>query len=348
MSADEVLNVLFVHTAGSHLSLEGGAVRCFHPVDDSWRRLPLARIESIVMIGAVSASTDLLLHCAELGIPLHWVSEFGKPRATALGPSAMGGAVRAAQHAAHADGAARLSIARTFVNGKITNMLSVLRTASHDATGHARQGLREGIERIVAARDAHSGTETDHPESRFAVLGLEGVTSRSYFTALRHTLRTDSGIDIPTQRTRRPATDPVNATMSFAYGLTRMSVHGAIHAAGLDPAIGYLHGDRDRQPSLVLDLMEELRPVADRLVVSLLNRRQLRSAHFTKSVSGAVELTEDGRRTLFTAWHEHRTALTQHEILRRDIPHALVPLTQARLMARFLTGDIDTYSPYRF
>lgn len=123
MSADEVLNVLFVHTAGSHLSLEGGSVRCFMAVDESWRRLPLARIESIVMIGAVSASTELLLRCAELGVPVHWVSEFGKPRATVLGPTGMGGAIRTAQHAAHADAAKRLTIARTLVDGKIANML---------------------------------------------------------------------------------------------------------------------------------------------------------------------------------------------------------------------------------
>ena len=135
--------------------------------------------------------------------------------------------------------------------------------------------------------------------------------------------------------------------MSFAYALTRIGVHGAVHSAALDPAIGFLHGDRDGQPSLVLDLMEELRPVADRVVTNLFNRKQLRPEHFDTTVSRAVQLTEEGRRALFKEWHEHRSALTFHEALDRKIPHCVVPLTQARLMTRFLTGDTPAYIPYR-
>ena len=204
MSADEVLNVLVVHTAGSHLSLEGGAVRCFHPVDDSWRRLPLARIESIVMIGAVSASTDLLLHCAGLGIPLHWVSEFGKPRATALGPSAMGGAVRAAQHAAHADGAARLSIARTFVNGKITNMLSVLRTASHDATGHV---IPHATCQRIAQRAHDQGANGIEARSALAVISPSATSELAWWPGSQRA--TQVGRRVPYGQWRAPnVSDP--------------------------------------------------------------------------------------------------------------------------------------------
>lgn len=347
MSATEVLNTLYVHTAGSHLSLDGGAVRCYSADDDSWRRLPLARIDSIVLIGAVNASTDLILHCAGEHIPMHWLSEFGKPRATVLGPLGHGGATREAQHAAHSDHAVRMAIARGIVEGKIANMLAVLRVASHDATGHVKQALREGITRIEAARDTAAVNGASGAESRFSLLGLEGATSRFYFTALRQTLRPDAGVPIPDRRTRRPATDPVNATMSFAYALARIESQGAIHAVGLDPAIGFLHGDRNGQPSLVLDLMEEFRPVADRVVTTLFNRKQLRAEHFNHAVSGAVELTEEGRRALFTAWHEHRSSVTTHRAIHQEMPHALVPLTQARLMARFLTGDTPAYMPFR-
>jgi CRISPR-associated protein Cas1 len=347
MTTTEVLNTLYVHTAGSHLSLDGGAVRCYSADDDSWRRLPLARVDAIVLIGAVNASTDLILRCAEEAIPIHWLSEFGKPRALVLGPLGHGGATRSAQHAAHSHNSTRLAIARSIVEGKIANMLAVLRTASHDASGQSKQALRDGISRIESARDSARLHGTSDDESRYSLLGLEGATSRFYFTALRHTLRPDAGVPVPERRTRRPATDPVNATMSFAYGLTRIEAHGAIHAAGLDPAIGYLHGDRSGQPSLVLDLMEEFRPVADRIVTTLFNRKQLRAEHFTQAISGAVELTEEGRRALFTAWHEHRRSVTHHRVINQDMPHALVPLTQARLMARFLTSDTPEYLPFR-
>lgn len=347
MTATEVQNTLFVQSPGSHVSLEGGSIRCFTADDDIWRRLPLARVDALILIGRVSASSELLLYCADQGIPVHWLSEFGRHRAVVFGPHDSGGGIRAAQYEAHLDSGRRTSIAASIVDAKIGNMLAVLRTAAHDATGHNKQALREGIDRIVDTRAAFRASAQDGSATRQTVLGFEGATSRFYFTAVRHTLRPVDGIQVPRRRTRRPATDPFNATLSFCYGLTRSAVHGAVHAAGLDPAIGFLHGDRDSQPSLVLDLMEELRPVADRLAVRMFNLKQLRPSHFATQVSGAVQLNETGRRVLLAAWHEHRQKTTEHRVLRRQIPRAVVPLIQARLLARFLIGDCAAYPAFK-
>lgn len=345
MNATDIFNTLYVQTPGSHVSLDGDAVRCHIAGSDAWRRLPLARVESIVLIGAVSATSDLLLRCADEGRAVFWLSEFGRPRASVLGPFGGRGAIRSAQHVAHSDPAHRVRLAHAFVLGKIVNMRAFLRLAAHDATGHDGQALREAINRTTVLIDRER--ESSASATRERTLGIEGAASRFYFTGLRHALHPEAAVPIPATRARHPSPDPINATMSFAYGLTRSAVMGAIHAASLDPAIGYLHGDRDGQPSLALDLMEELRPRADHVVVTLFNRKQLRAEHFEQAVSGAVQMTEEGRKILFSAWHEHRQSTTSHVLLRRDVPQALVPQIQARILVRHLTGDIPSYLPHR-
>lgn len=341
MSSEEVDHTLFVSTPGSHLTLEVDSVRCHLAESDTWRRLPLARIHSIVLFGAVTATADLMLRCADDGRPVHWLTEFGRPRASLLGPMNHSGATRRAQHAAHADSCTRNALAETIVLGKIAAMVKQLRRASHDATGHDKQALRDSIQRIAAL----AAEVPDSPRNRAQVLGLEGAATRYYFTGMRHWLHPGEGIEVPRARSRHPAVDPVNAALSFAYALTRGAVHGAIHAVGLDPSIGFLHGDRDGQPALVLDLMEELRPVADHVVVRAFNRRQLRSEHFVTTISGAVQLTDEGRKALFAVWHDHRQSASPHLRLGRDIPNSLVPHVQARLLVRHLTGDLDSYPP---
>lgn len=168
--------------------------------------------------------------------------------------------------------------------------------------------------------------------TRAQTLGIEGIASRRYFAGLSVALKAR---DFP-GRQRRPALDPVNAVLSFLYSMTRLSVHGAVHAAGLDPFCGFLHGDRDGQPSLVLDLMEEFRPAADRVAVSLFNRKQLREEHFESALSGAVSLSESGREIVMAAWHQHRVQDSRLKSARMVVPNAAIPIVQANLMANAL------------
>ena len=95
--------------------------------------------------------------------------------------------------------------------------------------------------------------------------------------------------------------------------------------------------------------MEELRPVmADRLAVTLVNRRQLRAEHFEEMPGGAVYLTEDGRKTVLVAYQERKEEELQHRVLRRRLPLGLVPHIQARLLARHLRGDLREYAPFMY
>lgn len=127
----------------------------------------------------------------------------------------------------------------------------------------------------------------------------------------------------------------------------RSLVHGAAEQVGLDPHIGYLHGLRPGKPALALDLMEEFRPVlADRFLLTLLNRRQIRGEHFEVLSGGAVRLTDDGRTTVLGAWQDWKAQRWEHPIAGRDVPAGLLPVVQARILARHLRGDLPAYLPW--
>ncbi|HEX4811525.1 MAG TPA: CRISPR-associated endonuclease Cas1, partial [Nonomuraea sp.] len=179
------------------------------------------------------------------------------------------------------------------------------------------------------------------------VLGWEGQAARLYFQGLAAMLRTTPDFASFTVRTRRPPTDPVNALLSFLYGLTRTLVHGATEQVGLDPYLGFLHGLRPGKPALALDLMEEFRPIhADRLALNLLNRKQLRAEHFETMPGGAVQLTEDGRRTVLTEWQAWKSKEWPHKLLGRKVSASLLPVIQARLLARHIRGELPAYMPW--
>lgn len=150
-------------------------------------------------------------------------------------------------------------------------------------------------------------------------------------------------------RTRRPPRDRANAVLSFLYALVRGECASALEGVGLDPQVGYLHALRPGRPALALDLMEEFRPVlADRLAVTLINRRQLRPEHFENAPGGAVLLTEEGRKTVIVAYQKRKEEEIQHRVLKQRLPIGLAPHIQARLLARHLRNDLKAYPPFLY
>jgi CRISPR-associated protein Cas1 len=328
------LRTLFVHTPGTRLILDGDAVRALRD-DAKPRRLPLNAIDSIAVLSGVDISTPLLTRCAEDGRTIAILSLYGKPRAVIEGPDSGRGQLRRYQYRAHFDDEQRNALARTIVAGKINQMRWALRQWARDADQDTARTLH------ATAAQLDDDRLTLDQADRATALGIEGAATRRYFAEFGNVLKAQS---FP-GRHRRPATDPVNATLSFLYAMTRLSVHGAIHAAGLDPYCGYLHGDRDSQPSLVLDLMEEFRPAADRLTVSLFNRKQLRDTHFESQLTGAVALTDEGREVVMNAWHQHRQRDCNLRAARAALPNAAVPIAQANVLANALRSG-TMYQPH--
>lgn len=322
---EPILRTLFVHTPGTRLVLDGNSIKAIRD-DTQTRRLPLHVIDTLVVVGGVDVSTPLLLHCAENQRVVAFLSRFGKPRAVVDGALQGRSELRRLQYAAHASANRRDELAAGIVAGKLKQMSWGLRQLARSGKDATAASLREVSSSLEVSAAATPG------RPRQELLGVEGEASRRYFAAYGTTLRGSPWRG----RQRRPATDPINALLSWCYGMTRIAVHGAVAVAGLDPGTGFLHGDRASQSSLVLDLMEEFRPAADALAAKLWNTKQVNASHFVSSVSGAVELTLEGREVLFDAWHKHRMTAVTLRGRSLTIPHAMVPIVQAHGLANAL------------
>lgn len=338
----ELLNTLYVQTQGAGLYLDHDAVKLTAPESPGHQRLPLRRLESIIAIGHIAISSDLLTRCAEDGRPVVWMSRSGRFLARVDGEVHGNVLLRHAQHLAHADQPRRLEIARCCVAGKIQNSRQMLLRSARDAESGRQAELRSLADELGQLISALPGISMIDE-----LLGAEGNAARVYYRGFGLLLKPSEGVPPFQLRTRRPPTDPVNSVLSFLYGLLRTSIHGSAEEVGLDPYVGFLHGLRPGKPALALDLMEEFRPVyADRLALTLFNRRQLRAEHFETLPGGAVRLTEDGRKLVLTEWQQFRQRQWVHQLLGRNVQAALLPSIQARLLARHLRGELPSYLPW--
>lgn len=180
-----------------------------------------------------------------------------------------------------------------------------------------------------------------------ALRGAEGEAGQTYFAVFDYLVRGEKPFFAFNGRSRRPPLDPLNAVLSFLYALLTADCRAALEAVGLDPAVGYLHADRPGRPSLALDLMEEFRPFfADRLALSLVNRRQLSPKDFRTLDNGATLLTDEGRKAVLVAYQERKRDEIQHPFLEERLTVGLLWFVQAQLLARHIRGDLDAYPPF--
>jgi CRISPR-associated protein Cas1 len=229
------------------------------------------------------------------------------------------------------------------VAAKVQNSrLVLLREARQTSSQEKAEALYDAGKRM--AEIIRSLERTD---SLDRVRGREGEAAALYFSRFQHLIHvSDSSFEFQ-GRNRRPPRDPVNALLSFLYSLLRSECAAALEGVGLDPQIGFLHAVRPGRPALALDLMEELRPlVADRLALTLINRRQLTADHFTQRPGGGILMSDEGRKILLTAYQKRKLEEVQLPSLDQRVPIGLIPHTQARLLARHLRGDLVQYVPY--
>ena len=335
-------NVLYVTTPEAYLSLEGETV-VVKKEEGKALKLPLHNLEAIVCFNYPGISPALMGACAARGIGLTFLRPSGRFLARVVGPVKGNLLLRKKQYQVAADEAARLPIAVSCVLAKIANSRVVIERALRD---HAMlvdtQALLEASTflkaTLPAVRDADS-LET--------LRGLEGSAAKQYFRVFGKLVLKQKE-DFPfKERNRRPPRDNLNALLSFLYSLLTYEVASALEGVGLDPQVGFLHADRPGRPSLALDLMEELRPMlADRLALTLINRRQIKGRGFTRKESGGVLMDDDTRKKVITAWQERKREPIMHPFLKERIPIGLIPHVQAQLLARHLRGDLDAYPPF--
>lgn len=338
----ELLNVLYVQSQQAVLRLDHDAVRV--EVERELRlRAPLIRLSAIVVFGQVSVTTALLQRCAEDGRSVVWLDRRGRFRARVEGLTRGNVLLRRAQHLALSERSRATAIARQMVAAKIQNSRGVLLRGARDSGAEDdRAALSEAAGDLAAIL-----TRLRDAANLDIVRGFEGDAARTYFRVFPLLVRAERSVFGPDGRSRRPPRDRVNATLSFLYALVRAECTAALEGVGLDPQVGFLHALRPGRPALALDLMEELRaPLADRLALALINRRQLRAGHFERLPGDAVLLTEEGRRLVLTAYQQRKEEVVDHRALREQVPVGLVPHIQARLLARHLRGDLKDYPPF--
>ncbi|MBV9109529.1 MAG: type I-C CRISPR-associated endonuclease Cas1 [Gemmatimonadetes bacterium] len=334
------LNTLYVATQGAYLSRQGQAVVV--RVDGrEGLRVPIHMLGSIVCFGRVGCSPYLLGLCGEQGVAVSFLTENGRFLARAHGFTPGNVLLRREQYRRADDGPGAARIARAMVAAKIANSRAVLLRAArdHPAAADAVQGVVAQLERCLAVC-TRDGTVD-------ALRGNEGEAARAYFSVFDHLVVAQKEDFSFRDRSRRPPLDRMNALLSFLYAMLANDVRAACEAAGLDPAVGFLHADRPGRAGLALDLMEEFRAfLADRLALSLVNRRQVQGPGFRTGPSGGVEMDDDTRRTVLAAYQRRKQEEIRHPFLGEVTTVGLLPHLQAQLLARHLRGDLDGYPPF--
>jgi CRISP-associated protein Cas1 len=338
----QLLNTLYVTTAESYLRLDNDTIRV-EVERETKLRVPLHHIGAVVCIGNIGLSTPLIHRLAEDAVALVLLDANGRFKARMEGPVSGNVLLRRAQHERVTDRVFTLETARACVAGKIKNARQVLLRGAREAkqTDEATLLTRGAGDIAAALRSLPEALDLD------VVRGIEGEAARQYFACLNLLVREDLRADFQMDgRSRRPPRDRFNALLSFFYSMWMNDCRSAIEAAGLDPQIGFLHALRPGRAALALDLMEEFRPFADRLALTLINRGQITRADFVEREGGAVLLEGDARKAVVVAYQERKQEELSHPLLEQTVPVGVLPLVQARLLARAIRGETDGYLPF--
>lgn len=335
----KLLNTLYVTSENGYLALDGENVVV---LDDGTEigRLPLHNLEGIVSFGYRGTSPALMGACAERNVSLCYLTPQGKFLARVSGKIKGNVILRQQQYASSQDEEMSLGIAKNCILGKVYNARWVLERAVRD------HSLQIDADQVKAASGflKHSLELIQDSQSKDQLRGYEGEAASVYFGVFDQLILQQKKEFSFHGRNKRPPLDNVNALLSFVYTLLAGSFTSALETVGLDPYVGYLHTDRPGRVSLSLDLMEELRAVlADRFVLSLINKKIVTGKHFSKKENGAVLMDEELRRRVLTEWQNKKKEIITHPFLKEKIEWGMVPYVQAMLLARYLRGDMDGY-----
>ena len=331
-----LLNTLYVTTPESYLSKDGLNIVVSVKQEEVFR-IPIHNIEQIVTFGYIGASPGLMKLCADNNVALTFLSPQGRFICRSQGPTKGNVLLRKAQYRFSDDRNLTLHLSKLFVAGKIQNYRNILRrfirdNGNDDCVAKVAEELLKCKGKILTA------------ESVDRVRGIEGEAASSYFGIFSHLLLYQKD-DFPFNgRSRRPPKDAINALLSFIYTLLCNDITSALETIGLDPYVGFMHTLRPGRASLSLDMIEELRAyLGDRLALSLINRKQITIKDFIKQGDESVIMTDNGRKTILSAWQNRKKERLTHPYLNQQVEIGLIPYIQAMLLARFIRGDIDDY-----
>ena len=332
----KLLNTLYVTTPEAYLSKDGLNVVITVKQEELFR-IPIINIEGIVTFGYIGASPGLMKLCADNGVSLTFLSPQGKFIARVQGQIRGNVLLRTEQYRLADTEEFSLHLSKLFIGGKIQNYRSILRRFERDYGSN--EDVTSAVQKLeVRKRDLQRVQDLNQ------LRGIEGDAASVYFEVFPYLILNQKS-DFPFYgRKRRPPKDAVNAMLSFVYTLIANDVAAALETVGLDPYVGFLHALRPGRTSLALDVMEELRAyLGDRLVLSLINRRQVNAKDFLFQGDESVIMTDSCRKVLLSAWQARKKEIIVHPYLNEKIPIGLLPYVQSMLLSRYLRGDLDDY-----
>lgn len=338
----KLLNTLYVTSEDSYLSLDGeNVVVSEHECELG--RLPLHNLEGIVSFGYRGTSPALMGACAERNISLCYLSPQGKFLARISGKTKGNVILRDQQYKAFLDEERSLGIAKSCIIGKVYNARYVVERATRD------HSFQVDVEKLKAASEKMKASLkfVQDCSSKDQLRGFEGEAAQVYFGVFDELILQQKKDFAFHGRNKRPPLDNVNALLSFVYTLLTNTITSALETVGLDPYVGCFHTERPGRVSLSLDLIEELRSVlADRFVLSLINKKMVSKKSFKKKENGAVLMDDETRKTVLVEWQNKKKETLTHPFLKEKVEWGMVPYVQAMLLARHLRGDLDGYPPF--
>lgn len=337
-----LLNTLYVTGKNRYLSLDGENV-VISDKQEEIGRIPLHNLQGIVTFGYTGASPALMGACAERNIELTFMSGNGRFLARVTGEVKGNVILRKQQYRISENPYESICYARNFITGKVFNSRWILERAIRDYP------MRVDTERLKEkSHFLYQSLENIRScEDSSILLGLEGEAASVYFSVFDELILQQKDSFYFHGRNKRPPLDRVNAMLSFAYSLLAGMCGSALEGVGLDPYVGFYHADRPGRISLALDLMEELRGVmADRFVLTMINKRVMKETHFIEKEDGAVLLNDAGRKVFLSAWQERKQEMIRHPFLNEKLEWGMIPHAQAMLLARCIRGDLDEYPPF--
>lgn len=335
----KLLNTIYITNEQTYLNLDGENLVC--KLDGKEQlRIPFENIENIVCFNYVGCSPALMGKCVSKTIPINFISPQGKFLAKVCGETKGNVFLRVAQIDCFREKG--LGLAQNTMAAKFSNTKQLIRRTLHDNPNLREDSevknvmgtLTAGIAKVYKAKNIEE------------VIGIEGNCARAYFSIFDKLITNTRVMFSFELRTKRPPLDPVNALLSFVYTLATAEFAAALETVGLDSYIGFCHALRSGRNSLACDMVEEVRCIVERFVITLLNLQVISERDFEKQVSGAVWLNDDGRKKVLTKWQEKKRTDIMHPFLKQKISFGLLPYVQSNLLAKYIRGDIPKYPSY--
>ena len=334
-----LLNTLYVTSENKYLSLDGENVVVLEDQKEIGR-IPLHNLQAIITFGYTGASPALMGVCAQRNIDLSFMSGNGRFLARVTGEVKGNVTLRKQQYRISDNRDESVHIARNFILGKVYNARWVLERCVRD---HEMQVDAEKM-KIASGKLKHALDLIQACESKEQLRGFEGEAASVYFGVFDEMILQQKKDFVFQGRSKRPPMDNMNAMLSFVYTLLTNTIAAALECVGLDPYVGYLHTERPGRVSLALDMIEELRAVlADRFVLTLVNKKIVSGKNFTQKENGAVLMDDELRKRLLIEWQNKKKETITHPFLKEKVEWGMVPYVQAMLLARYLRGDLDSY-----